>query len=386
MEKKKREQSNCVESKRQPEFEVLRCLAMMMVVVLHYLGKGGLLGELSGETMPGVQTAAWVLEAFAICAVNLYMLLSGYFLSQSRFKLSRLLQLLLQIWMYSVGVGILAVLLGFVPAQEINTYFLLRLVFPVLEEHYWFVSAYVFIYLLLPLVGNAVRTMEKKPFRLVIGLFLTILCFVKTVMPFQFDGDKLGYDCLWYLCVFLIAAYLRRFGLGILGKKGLGILLYMGSVVLIIGLTFGLRIIYLKTGRFELILKNGFHYNHLFPLLAAIGLFAVFAGFSGERSFGIPGKEAVFAGPYTLGVYLLHENLAVRFLWPKWFRSEEIIGIPQLLLWTLLAVICVFSVGILVEWIRTLVLKGIHKGLLHGKMYRKMMEKIETADGWFSGK
>lgn len=70
--------------------ELLRCVAMLMVVVLHYLGKGGLLAELTGEGLGAVGAAAWLLEAFCIVAVNVYMFISGYFLSMSSFKLSRL--------------------------------------------------------------------------------------------------------------------------------------------------------------------------------------------------------------------------------------------------------------------------------------------------------
>ena len=54
--------------------ELLRCIAMMMVVVLHYLGKSSLLADLTKENMGSVGVAAWVLESFCIVAFNLYML------------------------------------------------------------------------------------------------------------------------------------------------------------------------------------------------------------------------------------------------------------------------------------------------------------------------
>ena len=75
---------------RMANLEVLRCVAMMMVVVLHYLGKGGLLPDLTAP-LSVQDMAAWLLEAFCIVAVNVYMMISGYFLCESSFKLSRLL-------------------------------------------------------------------------------------------------------------------------------------------------------------------------------------------------------------------------------------------------------------------------------------------------------
>lgn len=377
-------QKHTVPERRRPELELLRCAAMMMVVILHFLGKGGLLGELSDPDMRPVRAAAWVLEAFAICAVNLYMLLSGYFLSRSHFKLSRLILLWIQIWTYSVGIGLIAAAFGLVPREEINTYFLLRLLFPVLEEHYWFLTAYVFLYLLLPLIGNAVSGMDRKTFRLVLGLLLIVFCLMKTVMPFQFDTDAMGYDCLWYLCVFLTAAYIRRFGVPRLEKKGRGILLYLGASLLILGWSFGLRAIFLSTGHFERILENGFHYNHLFPYLAAVGLFLAFLRL--KLRAGLLGRLAVWAGPYTLGVYLLHENLAVRYLWPQWFGADKITSIFELLWRLAAAVAVVFTAGILLEWLRSLIMKGLHRLLLHGKGYRAVVSKIQEADGFFAGR
>ena len=92
---------------RMANLEVLRCVAMMMVVVLHYLGKGGLLPDLTAP-LSAQDTVAWLLEAFCIVAVNVYMMISGYFLCESSFKLSRLLTLWVQLWLYSVGIGVLA--------------------------------------------------------------------------------------------------------------------------------------------------------------------------------------------------------------------------------------------------------------------------------------
>ena len=149
---------------RMANLEVLRCVAMMMVVVLHYLGKGGLLPDLTAP-LSVQDMAAWLLEAFCIVAVNVYMMISGYFLCESSFKLSRLLTLWLQLWLYSVGIGVLAVVTGIFPAAEVSTHYYLTLLFPVTMGHYWFLTAYVFLYILLPFVGIGLRRMTKQQFQ-----------------------------------------------------------------------------------------------------------------------------------------------------------------------------------------------------------------------------
>lgn len=364
---------------RMANLEVLRCVAMMMVVVLHYLGKGGMLPDLTAP-LSARDTLAWLLEAFCIVAVNVYMMISGYFLCESSFKFSRLLTLWLQLEAYSVGIGLLAVVTGIVPAAEVSTHYYLTLLFPVTMGHYWFLTAYVFLYVLLPLFGKGLRLMTKEQFRVALVLLLLTFCLLKSVLPFRLEEDSKGYDCIWYLCVFCVAAYLRRFGIPFLQKKSRALLLYLIGVFGTFGEAMLLHLFYLKTGSLELILKIPYEYNHIFPFLASVGLFCLFLD---SDIKGKIGTVAVKIAPYTLGVYLLHENLGVRYAWQKWLGTNIISNSGQLLGWTVLAVIVVFVLGIFVDFVRKIICDGLHRGLLHIRPYRKLTEKIQAVDEMF---
>ena len=67
--------------------ELLRIIAMMMVVGLHYLNFGGILWS---EAVMN-RRIAWGIEAFLFVAVNCYVLISGYFLVK-RLKIFALVQ------------------------------------------------------------------------------------------------------------------------------------------------------------------------------------------------------------------------------------------------------------------------------------------------------
>ena len=341
---------------RQQNLDELRALAMMMVVVLHFLGKGNLLGDVTADTMDSVGVFAWVLEAFCIVAVNCYMLLSGYFLCESEFKLSRLFKHYLQVWMYSVGIGLVAAATGFVPAAEVDTHYYLTLLFPVSMGHYWFMTAYLFLYVMLPVVLTGVRHMDQKQMQGSILLLLVVFCLCKSVLPFRLEQDGLGYDVVWYLCVFLLAAYIRKFGMPVLAKRWRCMCFYLGGCGLILAEFFVLRELYLRRGSFGLILKVSFEYNHMFALLAAVGLFGFFLQSKGS---GIAGKAARVISPYVLGVYLLHENIGVRYGWQRLFHAGEIRTVPELILWTLLAAVCMFAAGVALEWLRSILVKAL---------------------------
>ena len=360
--------------------ELLRCIAMMMVVVLHYLGKGGFLSDLTGTELGSVEKVAWLLEAFCIVAVNAYMLISGYFLGGSTFKLSRLLKLYLQLWFYSVGIGMLGMFIGVFPMEKVETHDLLTMIFPVFMEHYWFVSAYLFLYLLLPFVGGAVKRMSQKQMKLALGLLILVFSVLKSVLPLRLELDGLGYDVIWYLCVFLAAAYIRRFGCGIVKNVKRSVCLYVLGCVAILAVTAGLRQVYLITGSLARILKIAFEYNHVLTFLASIGLFGIFLNIK------LPEKAGAFINriaPHTLGVYLLHENIAFRYAWQNWFGADSVNSVGGLLLGTVVAVIVVFTVGILVDMLRELIMKILHMLFNKVGLYRKLVTWVGNVDGLF---
>ena len=148
-------------SGRQANYELLRIVAMAMVITLHYLGKGGLLTG-QEQAWKTADTLAWLLEAFCVAAVDVYVLISGYFLVDASFRFGKLCMLWLQIFVYSVGVPALLCLLGILPVQEISMERVLTWIFPVLREHYWFATAYVVMYLFAAFLGKAVRQIPQK--------------------------------------------------------------------------------------------------------------------------------------------------------------------------------------------------------------------------------
>lgn len=379
-----------VKTQRMANLELLRCIAMMMVAVLHYLGKGGLLADLTGERLAAGETAAWLLECFCIVAVNVYMLISGYFLGQSSFKLSRLIQLWLQIWVYSVGFGLAGALTGVMRETDFDIHFLLTLLFPVSMDHYWFMTAYLFLYLLLPLVGMAAGRMTRQQFQAVLALLFFAFCILKSILPLRLETDRQGYDCLWYLCVFLAAVYVRRFGLPFLEKKWRCLGLYGGCCLLIFAGTMGLRQVYLRTGSLERMLKMFLEYNHLLPFLAAAGLFGFF------RSLRIEGKTAAFVNriaPFTLGVYLLHENLGLRYTWQNWLGAGNLAAkmkadtpeaVIAVILGTAAAAVIVFVCGILTDVVRKGIFGLFRRGLCRFRFYGRLVKKVQAVDEMFT--
>lgn len=357
--------------KREANFELLRVIAMLMIITLHYLDKGGILPKVEQE-IDLTGALAWGLEAFCVPAVNVYVLLSAYFLAEGSYRPGKAVTVWAQVFFYSVGIAVVLIVSGVIPLAEFDKYRLLTYLFPVIEEHYWFVTAYIFMILTAPLMNEGLRALPKKTYRQGILLLLLLLSVSKSILPVKLPIDRLGYDALWFLCLYLIGAYLRYHGetdksLQRLGSLPCAFGAYVLCCLLIFGSFAAVSAFYQKTGSLADFLNRQYHYNSVLCLLAAVCLFFVF------RSIPIrEGRWAALickAASASFGVYLIHEHLDIRYLWNVWLGTERFAHTPLFLLHWLPCVLAVYAVCMLIDLVRQLVFAklGIYWKNIHDR-------------------
>lgn len=340
--------------------DLLRIVSMMMVVMLHYLGKGHLLPEVTGS-MSSNGYVAWGLESLSAVAVNVYMLISGYFLVESGFKPLRVVELICQVLFYSILVPVVLIALGIISTENFTIYHFLQVVLPVQMKQYWFITAYIIMYLLSPVLAAGIKTLKKEQLRNTIIALLLFFAVSKSVLPFQLEVDTKGYDALWFITVFLLAAYMRLYGPPFFTKKEngkRGAVCYLLGCAGIYGVMLAVRFVYLKTGRLDHFITSSYHYNHVLNLFAAVSLFYAFY-YVKIKEDGFVGKLIVRIAPYTLGVYLLHEQIDMRDLWPEWLGATLECNVIVFVARSAIAVLIVFVIGILVDMVRGFLFKTV---------------------------
>lgn len=352
--------SGQIERKRNANMDLLRMLSMMMVTMLHALTKSDLL-LFMGSEIPFNGCIAWVLEALSVSAVNIFMLISGYFLISSEFKIRRLVEIVLQTVFYSAGSFGLFLLLGKVSVEGMNIYNFLEYFMPIHMETYWFISAYVIIYMLLPLITSGIHSMSEKKLNGLILLLLVYESVIKSILPVHLVMDEQGYSFWWYLILFLVGARIRLYGFKIVKTTKRGWFVFLASTVLILSEVFVLSQIQARTGQLKEMTTVSLNYNHILVFLSAVGIFAAFlhAKPLGEKV----GKVVCLLSPYCLGVYLLQENLMIRYSWQNWFGLRDSMGqsVPVFLLRVFGAVIAMFVLGICVDAVRDALFRIVTK-------------------------
>lgn len=344
--------------KRQANFELLRIVAMMMIIVLHYLNKGEMLTAYATDRS-AVNYAAHLTEAFCIVAVNCYVLLSGYFLVESAWKPGRVVSLAAQILFYSVLIPVILICAGVISAGELSVYDWLNFVLPVETEHYWFATAYLVMYVLAPFLAEGARRVEKRTLQVVIGILVLYFSVWKSVLPVRLVTDRYGYDFGWFVCLFLIAAYIRLYGLPKLERRRNAVLLYVGMCLGIFLLTAGVAAAAGKVAALEYYTDMPTTYDHILCLAGAIGLFMVC------KDTRLPEGRltAVIRGlaPYTFGVYLVHEHLLVRYEWMQWLGVDNVRGSWLFVPHMIGCVLVVYVTGTAADFVRERIFYGIRK-------------------------
>ena len=341
---------------RQANIELLRITAMVMVVILHYFVKGGADISLVEDT-GAINMLLWLLKGLCIVTINLYVLISGYFLLEAKWKISRLITLWLQAVFYSVGVPLVCLALGVGEVKQWGIYDWINVIFPVQMEHYWFITAYAILYLFVPVLSAGVKQMTKKQHQVVIAGLLLVFSIPKTILPVLIPTDRYGYDFGWFLCLFMIAAYIRMYGIPFLDNKRKAFAVYFLSVGGMWLISVGCALLSRKGLPLTYMMDMPYCHNHFLVLTAAIGLFY------GFRYIQIPqGKISNMIckiSSYTLGVYLLHENLAVRTNWQYWAGIESVRDSFALFPHMFITVVTVFMTGILVDFVRDCIFKFV---------------------------
>ena len=352
--------------KREANFELLRVIAMFMVVILHYLSHGDVLIKL-GAPIHSVNIISTLIESFCIVAVNVWVLISGYFLSTSGFHLKKILQLICEVIFYTVTISFVMQLVG-TYAMGLDFFKIAQYCFPIASEHYWFATSYVFMYILSPVLNSGVNKLSRWQLKMVIMGLLFWFCFIKTFIPVNFVTDDMGYGLNWFIVLYLIAAYIRKYDVRIMSNGRQSSLLYVVSSILIFVIELAVYKYNSITGGFNYYFDVPFHYNYLLCLTGALGIFSSFRYLKVKNR--IVSNVACFLAPMTFGVYLLHEHIEIRDRWLVWMQSffGPIPKTPLAFLGhLLLSVVVVFFAGVFVDFIRVQIFSFIGRMLKNTK-------------------
>lgn len=190
--------------------DFLRILSMFFVIMLHCLGKGGILDAAAKGTAQ--YAAAWFMETFAYCAVNIFGMISGYVGysdAPKKTKYSNWMLMWLQVVFYG---AVTTVVFQLVMPEAVNIKDFFEMFLPVSKELYWYFTAYTALFFLMPLLNAAIRGCTEKQLKQMLIIILVVFVFYDNVT--RKFGMEAGYTCLWLILLYLIGAIMKKCRIG----------------------------------------------------------------------------------------------------------------------------------------------------------------------------
>lgn len=185
---------------RQSNMELLRIVAMLMVMVLH-----------TGYASFGYPRTVWLqaeplrwlgltmTEVYTVACVNIFVLITGWFGTTFRTKGAVRLAiqpiyvtLVLALYVWLAGLPLPTGVMGYVR--------------PI--WNYWFVCSYLVLYLLTPMLNAFVEKSDEAALR----RFLLVFYVITIPCSFVFADLQKGYSAVSFVGLYLLGRYLRLYG------------------------------------------------------------------------------------------------------------------------------------------------------------------------------
>ena len=293
-------------NERKSNFELLRCILILFVIILHYNNR--LLGGALQYVAPGSVSYYFLCmtEAMAICAVNVFILISGYFLSTSKTrKINKGLYLLVS----CVGYKFLSYGIDIVIGREVfNRSAFLRSIIP----NNFYVILYVTLFFVSFYINYIIDRLDKKQYVRMLTVFILIFVIWENIWDFVkmmkmpeltgistvgMGGGQEGYTIVHFILLYLIAGYLRKWPISKIKP-----IIWCGGYVICTGLIFAA----------SLFTPTALFYNNLAVIAQSICLFKIFELLKIRYS-----KTINKLAGTVFGIYLFHLTIIPFFHIPE---------------------------------------------------------------------
>lgn len=289
---------------RQSNMELLRIVSMLFVLILHanFLGIGAPT-KVDLDAAPLSTFIRCFTEASAIVAVDVFVLISGWF--GIRFSIKKLSAFLFQVLFFSLGFFIV---FSVINPSEAFTIDRIKGIF-LLNGDYWFVKAYLILFILSPVLNAFVERASRKEFLTFLVSFYTLHTIYGWCMDASVAFTMNGTTGLSFIGLYMLGRYVRLFPsyLTCLPKEK-DLLIYLGGVLILC--VFNLLFLYLNHS----ITVSGRLYSYASPIVIASSLYLLF--FFSKLSF--TDKMVNWVASSCFAVYLFHCN---GFLFEKYFKQ-----------------------------------------------------------------
>ena len=376
-------------TERDSNFELMRIIAMIYIVIFHVILHGNLMYTSQG----GYRYLVMFIYSLTVIHVNSFILLTGYFQCEKDIKASKIITLNNASWFYRILFLAIATFSGIKLLSPVTKIEKMRMLLPIDYGMYWYINVYLILYIISPILNITINNMNKKQHFNTILILIFLYSIIPTLTAEGAIYTSAGRSVAIFILLYFIGAYIKKYPLennkylaGINKTKMFTISLIGYLICAVIGLmsfTMNINLSNYGIGMNEIskIFGSLFsNYGSPIIILQTIFFFYMF------KSISLKSKLINHIAKCTIGIYLVHENLFVRN------NLYSYLGIPELQITTLIPLLKIlalavglFIIGLIVESIRLIIFKFIYNRKISKKFrvkYRDYFEKLGFNINW----
>ncbi len=284
---------------RNSSIELMRIIAMSMVLLHHFCGQvvGFQFYTVGGGSY--IKTINWIpvifMESFTIVAVNVFILISGYF--SIKLRLSSVLKFVIVCSLFLMFHLFFRVVYLKEPLMNY-----MQIIMPITKNSAWFVKCYFMLMLLSPILNKAFASITKQQALIMAISFFVINIYMGFIHRNPINSD--GYTVSQMIFIYFIGRLMNLFSIPQkLTRCKWGYLYILLSFILALGICISVK--YAPKEAFRLL-----SYNNPLVIISSICFFSIFIlGHFENRILN-------YLATGAFGIYLIHQNY---IFWIKYF-------------------------------------------------------------------
>lgn len=347
---------------RDSNLELLRIVCMLFILMHHFVDYVFYPDLAACDGNMGWYRAVCVaINGFVYVGVNCFILISGYYGIKLKWK--SLLNLYCICAFYALLVALDRCLRLNIPFDKGMLY---TIILPFSHSEWWFISCYVILYLLSPLLNKAIEAFSRKEF----VLSLVLLTIVNLYFGYYWHQHNVnGYNVGQFIFIYFIGAFLHKYPLKWLNRRK-SFLLYVTSAVL-------WSVVTIASIKWRVPHWCAFYYNNPLVILSSIGLFV----FMTTLEIRNPKINAVASG--VLAAYLIQDvGDGVIYSLSRMYKNfvelsfeSEGMRIVSMLAFVVLGSVIVLLLALAIERFRLLLMRPVWR--VYGMMRKRFSKNKE---------
>ena len=325
---------------RTSNFELLRIILILFIITLHYLNAqmGGILGNTTNQQLN--YYIAHFIESICICAVNCFILITGYhMINKETVKLNKIFTLIFIVLFYNILIYAIMLISG---DEILGIESIKKFIKSIFSGSTWFVIIYIILYALIPYINKMVRNIGKSKYKNLLIILIIAFSIYPTFLTDVTVKDN-GYGIINFITLYLIGGFIQKFEFNSKISKYPKI---------------GFLSCVICTFIFSLFTNKAFAYNSIFNIISAIYLFLIF------KQIKIQSKSINNLAKYTFGIYILHTNIFLRnFIWKDIAKCDLFYNSNYLIIHMIAVVLGIFISCLIIDFIRNIIFKLIKQNI-----------------------